>query len=439
MSLIENVRATLHKHKMVEGFNTVYVGFSGGADSTALLFALREISVTENFSVKAVHVNHNLRGEESIRDEKFCEEFCRKFEIPLEIHNVDVKKYSIKHKKSIELSARELRYEIFENISADAVIATAHNMNDLSETVIFNLSRGTGTGGLLGIPPVRGRIIRPLLGVSREEILLFLNDKNQNFVTDSTNLCTDYTRNKIRHDVIPKLCEINENLHKNVLKMTENLRNEDDFLNLIVEKNLSSDLRKLHSAIRRRVIKEILSQNNIEISYDRILDIEKLILSENKGKINLSGEIYCVTENGIMKIISLKKSCENIVFEKDACIGINEFLQGKNIKIQTLDMVEFEKDSNVNKKLTKNVADYDTIQGKLVLRNRRNGDKYAIIGRDFTSSLKKLFCEHIARENRDFIAIICDDIGIVWTETFGIAERVRVTEKTKTILKFEVE
>ena len=172
--MIEKLKSTIKEYDLLPDFGEVLVALSGGADSTALLLGLRELG----YKVKAVHVNHNLRGEESDRDQSFCRDLCSRLDIPLVVESVDVRGYSEANKLSTEEAARDLRYAAIRR-SADCPIATAHNLNDCFETTLFNLVRGTSLGGLLGIPPKRDDIIRPLINVTREEIISYLKLKNQ--------------------------------------------------------------------------------------------------------------------------------------------------------------------------------------------------------------------------------------------------------------------
>lgn len=200
------------------------VALSGGADSVCLLLTLKELG----YRVDAVHCNFKLRGDESYRDENFCRNLCERLDIPFHIVRFDTSFYAETHKVSIEMAARELRYGYFEQLRKDIGaedICVAHHKDDSVETLLLNLVRGTGIHGLQGIKPKNGKIIRPLLCVNREEIVSWLDEKGQNYVTDSSNLKNDVMRNKIRLDIIPLLKTINpsacENIHRTAMRMVE--------------------------------------------------------------------------------------------------------------------------------------------------------------------------------------------------------------------------
>ena len=207
----ERVRKYIQANRILRPEELVLVAVSGGADSIALLIVLQQLG----YSVQALHCNFHLRGEESDRDENFVSAFCRQKDIPLLIRHFNTREYAAQHNISIEMAARDLRYEWFYQVLADTqaqCIAVAHHKNDQAETLLLNLIRGTGIRGLAGMYPLRNNIARPLLCVTREEILSYLNQMNQDYVTDSTNLEKEATRNKVRLDVLPLLAEINPNI-----------------------------------------------------------------------------------------------------------------------------------------------------------------------------------------------------------------------------------
>ena len=212
----------IKKHKLLDINELYLVALSGGADSVALLLLLHEAG----YRVHAAHCNFRLRGAESDRDEAFCVSLCEKLGIELHRVHFDTLTYSELHKVSIEMAARELRYKWFEQLRVDmgaAGICVAHHRDDSVETVLMNLVRGTGLRGLCGIQPRNGFILRPLLDVSRADIEAYLSAKGQEYVTDSTNLEDDVTRNKIRLNILPLLREINPAVSENIQRTAENL------------------------------------------------------------------------------------------------------------------------------------------------------------------------------------------------------------------------
>ena len=227
------VERYIEKHKLLKHSELYIVALSGGADSVALLLLLKN----GGFNIHAAHCNFHLRGEESDRDEAFCEQLCADENIPFHRAHFDTREYAELHKVSIEMAARELRYRWFQQLRQDigaAGICVAHHRDDSVETVLLNLVRGTGLRGLTGIQPRNGHILRPLLCVSRAEIEAFLAEKGQKYVTDSTNLETDVQRNVVRLEVLPLLRKLNPAVVENIQRTAENLAEAQQVLNTIV-------------------------------------------------------------------------------------------------------------------------------------------------------------------------------------------------------------
>lgn len=424
---------------MFKDVPVIYTALSGGADSVALHLALYGLSKEYGFILKAVHVNHMIRGEEADRDCQFCIELCRRLGTEIAAVSVNVPEYAEKQRLSLEEAARHLRYDCFERLDEKLPykIATAHTLNDSAETVMFNLSRGTGIKGLTGIPPVRGRMIRPLLSCTRDEIEAFLSEKKQGFVTDSTNLSDDYTRNRIRHHIIPLMEELHGGFHGNIRRMTENLADDCDYLEQAAAAAENGRLSEMHPAIRRRVIINLFKQHNIEVNAERIISAESIVLNKNGGKINLSGNIYAVAKDGFLSVKTI--SGKRLIFpEKRLISGENDFLCDKKVIIKQNNCEIQDKNGIINRKFTENLFDCDKIQGELFLRNRRDGDSFKRAGRDFTSSLKKLMQEKYPAEERDLIPVITDSEGIIWVEGFGTADRVKVCKSTRNCCEISV-
>lgn len=224
----------IKKHKLLKANELYIVALSGGADSVALLLLLHEAG----FRVEAAHCNFHLRAAESDRDEAFCEQLCTKLNVPFHRVHFDTRAYAELHKVSIEMAARELRYRWFEQLRSDvgaAGICVAHHCDDSVETVILNLVRGTGLRGLCGIQPRNGHILRPLLCVSKDEIVSYLAQRGQSYVTDSTNMEADVLRNKVRLQVLPLLKSLNPAVAENIGRMSDNLSGAQAVLDVVMK------------------------------------------------------------------------------------------------------------------------------------------------------------------------------------------------------------
>ncbi|MBR5495945.1 MAG: tRNA lysidine(34) synthetase TilS [Oscillospiraceae bacterium] len=428
---------------MLQPNDCVIVGLSGGADSASLVHYLAE---NHKGKVVACHINHKLRGDESTRDMEFVKTLCNKLQIPLYVYEVDVLDLAKQTGMGIEECARNVRYEIFDRLNLEqfdgkAKIATAHTQNDNIETVLLNIARGSGLNGLCGIPKQRGNIVRPIIEWTREQVENYCAQNNLEYVIDSTNLSDEYARNRIRHNVIPELFEINNAVLKNVNNMTNSLCDDRDFLEMHTQKAFAkvtlSDgfdakaISKLHNAIKNRVVAKILEKNGLEVSRQRIDAITEICA--NEGKINLSGDIYAICKD--KKLAILEQTQDNMPqIESLAQIGDNEFLN-KTVNLQLC-----HKDLPNNNNLDFiNYIDCDKIKGNLILRNRKDGDKVKLLNKAHTKSLKKLFNEQkIEPSVRSTLVILSDDDGIVWIENFGISARVCVDEKTQRCISINI-
>ena len=232
--MLNKVKSYIKSHNLLHDNDLYVVGLSGGADSVALLLLLDEMG----YQVHAAHCNFHLRREESDRDELFCEQFCLQNNIPFHRVHFDTQTYAETHKVSIEMAARELRYHYFEQLRQDIGakgICVAHHRDDSVETVLLNMVRGTGLKGLCGIQPRNGYVLRPLLCVSRQDIEVYLQEKRQAYVTDSTNLQDDVLRNKVRLNVLPMLQELNPAVSEHIQQMAENLSEAQKVIDAVVE------------------------------------------------------------------------------------------------------------------------------------------------------------------------------------------------------------
>jgi len=272
----------------------ITVALSGGADSVALLYSLWFLKDELQIELSACHVNHNLRGDESDGDEMFVRRMCRLLDIPLYVRNIKVLDYVSKH-ESVELVARKIRYDFFSELGADRLIATAHTASDNCETVLINLIRGTALSGMCGIPPKRDNIIRPLIDCTREDIENFCKEYSLPYVTDSTNLSTDYTRNKLRINIIPELKKINPSLVTSISRMSQSVALDDLYLDDIAKRELEKArkdgkysvlaLQSLDECILRRAVAMIFDENDIPIGSLALANAVQII-RDGKGKIN---------------------------------------------------------------------------------------------------------------------------------------------------------
>ena len=440
--MLNKVKKTILQYDMLERGETVCCALSGGADSAALLLVMKALSAELGFSVAAVHINHLLRGEESDRDERFCQALCEKQNIPLKIFRSDAAEFSRSLGMSVETGARELRYKIFSELLEEdfaSKISTAHNLNDNAETVLFRLARGTGLKGLTGIPPVRGKIIRPLLNCSRDEIESFLAKSHQDFVTDSTNLSDDYARNLIRHKIMPELSAVHGGFPENAAATIFSLAEDEDFISSEAEKHKNDDLRDLHPSVRKRIIINLLKSHNLEITAKRIAEVDFAVLTAKNKPNNVNADRNCLisAQNGKILISEFSEKCSHIPPLKIENDGIYSFAGDRIVIISKVNCEKMNNPDIVNKKLTTNTLDYDKIQGGIVLRNRLRNDRIKPAGSTHTKELRKLLQERLPKEKRGISAVIADSAGVIWSECAGIADRVKPDGSTKNFMIIE--
>lgn len=432
---------TTEKYSMFSDVENIVVGFSGGADSLCLLHLLNEHKNRFSYKVTAVHINHGIRGEEAVRDAEFAEEFCRENDIDFVLHIIDCVSEANETGESLEECGRRKRYELFNShCSESSRIATAHNANDNAETVIFNLTRGSSLKGICGIPPLRDNIIRPIINCSREEIEGYCKENNLLFVTDSTNLCDDYTRNKIRHSVLPVLTEINPAFIESVSSFTKNVSDAYSYISTEAENALNKAeisecvynadfLLSLDKAVTSEAIVKAYSKiSGKKLDNKKVNDIYKLL--SNGGRLQLYGKNFAEVKKGKLRFF------KNEVIKNDNEIIINEIPFNcvfGDFEIEISEYINYSK--KIHHLVLDNLIDCDKINGKIFLRSRRAGDKFSFYNRNVSKTLKKLFNEaEIPLEKRDSIPILCDEKGVVWVHGFGTNSEYRVSEKTNNII-----
>lgn len=416
------VLAAIEKYNMISTGDRVIVALSGGADSVSLLDALCSLKEKYNLTIYAAHLNHNLRGEEAERDENFCKIFCKNYEVELFIKSIDIHTLANEQKISEELCGRNERYKFFDELSVrlNAKIATAHSASDNAETLIYNIARGSSVRGLSAIPPKRGRIIRPLIEVSRAQIEEYCKQKGLAFVTDSTNLTDDYTRNRIRHSVMGTLRDINPQLEQSVSQLSESAREVTDYLNKQAQAALDKCktqfgfsckmLLQLDTAVLKHSL-VLLCERTAKLTPEhRHIELMIKILN-NGGAVNLSSKYIAVSKQGIFRIISVN---DNVEFKP---VSVSEnFSINYNGKIYSITK------QNSNKE-NKNSVSIDFIDKGAVFRTRKEGDKFTYPQRKVTKPLRKVLNEmKIPSEQRDNLLVLAIDNTILWCENIGASE-----------------
>lgn len=413
---------------------TVAVGVSGGADSMALLNVLLELKDEFGMNIIACHVNHGIRGETADRDEKFVAEACKRLGVDVRILRADVPGTAKKMHLGVEECGRRIRYDFFNSVADDVIIATAHTLSDRSETLLLNIARGASVKGLCSIPAVRGNIVRPLIDCTRADIEKYCSDNSIEFVTDETNFEDIYSRNRIRLNVIPELKKLNPSLERAFMRLISNAEEENGFMNgfsrEILGKVKLKDgynarlLNDEHPAVRKRVIFEIINnETGIAPEAVHVEQVDKILQG---GRTEIIGDTVVEVKNGVMKINPQKEEIADWEFDFNV-LETNSVLAG--LKFEIIHRNNLPLKQSVHNK----VLDYDSIVGHSVLRNRRPGDKMKLAGSSCTKTLKKLFNEkHV--ENRNCAAVLADEAGICWVQGLGCADRCKIKPETDKIL-----
>ena len=419
------VSAYINKHKLLNANDLYIVALSGGADSVALLLLLKE----GGFNVHAAHCNFLLRGSESDRDEAFCVDLCRQLGVELHRAHFATREYAEAHKVSVEMAARELRYNWFEQLRKDigAVgICVAHHRDDSVETVLLNMIRGTGLRGLTGIQPRNGYVLRPLLCVSRDEIEHFLAKRGQKYVIDSTNLETDVKRNKVRLQVLPLLRTLNPAVSDNIQRMVENVAEAQIVLDSLLDnfkKHNTLELSELEKyGSSEYVIYEWLKNYGFNGTQAR------QVLEAETGKIMSSSQGYDVLKDRERLIIERTlKPFNPMRIPEEGMYVLDEKMRLSLRKCAAY----------VSKKPFVATFDAQKVVFPLTVRRVEEGDwmiPFGMRGRKLLSDLMTDRKMTVFEKLRQLVVVDAQDV-IVWAVGLRIADSVAVAETTQSVLE----
>mgnify|MGYP003449915354 FL=1 len=387
--MLNKLEAFLRQYQMIARGDHIICAVSGGADSMALLFAMYLLKEKLGIDLSAAHFNHHLRGQESDRDEQFVKNFCDGYGIPLHLGSGEI----VPGNKGLEAAARDARYAFL--CSLPGTIATAHTADDNAETVLMHLVRGTGLKGLGAIAPINGRVIRPMLGITRAEVEAFLEEYHVEHITDSSNDTDAFLRNRLRHHVMPLLTKENPKLAENLSAMALRLRQDEEALSQLAESGdiLSvTALRAQPPAIRVRSLEQFLKKCGVrELEAQHIELAQALVFSDNpSARGSFPGGITVSRNYDTLEVLSGEPQ-QNM---RILCSPAHEII-------------------NTPEVFTVNPV------GTVHIRARKSGDVMRLSGG--SKSLKKLFIDRkIPAAYRDLVPVICDDAGIIGVYGIGV-------------------
>jgi len=446
---------------MLKSGDRVIVGVSGGPDSMALLYVLNQIREDYNLTLKIAHLNHDFRGKEAEREAQFVEKVAQKLELPFEVKTFDVPAYKKKSSLSSQEAARVIRYRFLEDAGEQfraSKIALGHNADDQAETLMMWLLRGAGLKGLGGMPPVReGGIIRPLIETTREEIETFIKEERIPFVIDSSNQKTQYLRNRLRHELFPLLQEhYNPQLVKSLVQTASILRIEDEYLEAIAKDLLkkvivseeqesvvidNKGLLSFPLAIQLRCLRGALAQVKGDlrrITHTHLYDIIKIVSNDMPNKLLKLPQGIRVEKSYHNLIIKLHQTAQTPFSYRFTSIPDRVRIEeiGKEMEFEIV-----KGNDNIAPKKNSHLAYLDAgkILMPLTIRNTKPGDRFQPLGMKGEKKIKDFFIdEKVPLKERKSIPLIFFGDILGWVGEMRIDHRLRVTRKTREILKIEV-
>lgn len=436
---------------------TVLVAFSGGPDSTALLHALWQLRDRLQIAVATCHVHHGLRGAEADADAAHAAAFARGLVVSHLEKQADVPAVVEERKLSVEAAAREVRYALLEEAAAEAGaqrIATGHTADDQAETVLMNLLRGAGPGGLSGIPWVRGRIIRPLLGITHADVEDYCLAEGLAYRLDQSNLDLEFTRNRIRHQVMPLLRELQSNVVGALCRLAEITRADDEALTILATAALAKlsrptgkglemllgDLQNLPLALERRVLRKAVAQvkgSEVDIEFERV---EALVALANEGRagavVELPGGV--IARRSYDELALSMPGAKVPVPYGEWTLPVPGFLPilelGVALRAEASRSKKVEQDPGIA------VLDADTIRPPLTIRTWRPGDRFTPLGMAKPVKLQDFFVNaKIPRDVRPRVPLVLSGDQIVWVVGQRISDHCKVTRQTKRTIRLELE
>jgi tRNA(Ile)-lysidine synthase len=457
--MLDRVLKTIREHNMISIGDIVLVGFSGGADSMALLHILKQLAKTMDIRIYAAHVHHGIRGTAADQDADFVARVCQRWHVPLFMERAEVPKLAKKWSVTEEEAGRIVRHDFFDKVLTDIggnKIALGHHKDDQAETILHNILRGTGMQGLQGIKPIGGRLIRPLLHVSRAEIENYCYEKGLSFRMDASNKDVGYTRNRIRCELIPYIEQnFNPSFVDTIIRMGRIIGDEDEFLDrycrelfktlvLVDQDKVIIRLESFLScvlAVKRRILRMCLEKLRGDlqgVQANHIENILKMVSDSRTGAVlSLPGDVMVWKDHD--EIIMSLGACKwrTPAFEYSLPIPGKVLIPECNIEILSR-RVQHKEVCFTSPWCI--YIDEDVIKGNLKVRNRRTGDRFKPFGMKGTKKLKDFFIDKkIPQRKRDGIPLLVDEDNIIWVVGYQTHGDYAITRYTRNIVELKTQ
>lgn len=442
--LEQKALCALRQYSLFSQGDRIAVGVSGGADSVALLRFLAALRPQFGWDLVVCHIHHGLRGAEADRDECFVRALAEQLGLPCAVSRIDAAALALRDHISVEEAGRMARYAFFAQTAGEGGrIATAHTLDDSIETVLMNLVRGTGLRGLCGIPRIRGNIVRPLLDCTRAEVEDYLGALGQPYCTDSTNLTDDYTRNRIRHDILPRLCALNPNFPGAMARMLPRLAAQQALTDCLAAQSAQQlhaacgglsrqGLSALPEPVCDRLLLRLLEQNRLPVSAAAVARMTETL--RTGGKLDLAARSWFFVAQGDLAAVIYAPPGGippvPVPLPQEETPVILPFSPQKSLKLTLCNKIVANTSEKFNISLLKYAIDCDRIKGYSFMRTRRPGDTF-IVGKKQLSLGEAWAAAGIPALLRPALMVLADEQGVLWAEGIGSSSRAAVTENTK--------
>ena len=456
MTTLQKVKQTIGAHQLLEKGQAVLVALSGGPDSVALLHILSRLRKSYRLKLGAVYVNHQMRPRAAKKEEAFCQQLCDRLSVPLTIVREDVPTLAKKRGLGLEETARDIRYAVFDNLVKAAKydrVALGHQADDQVETILFRLFRGTGPAGLLGIPIERGKYVRPLLELSRSEVLAYLKRHSLKWCEDTSNQSLKFRRNWIRHRLLPMLRKnLNPKVDTAILALADNLAEDETYLQAIIDCAVRKTVRvtpggkvvvslkafRGHSAaLRGRLLRRCLKMAYVAegvVGRDSIQRLDHLTAA-GTGSISLPGRARATVVGSTLYL------CDSDTIDVNQELPIGKSLNLNRPAVRFTSRIEKAARTGLGRSGggSRVTLDYDKLQLPLVVRTIRPGDRFRPLGMKGHKKVGDFLTDRkVPRPLRDEVLLLCDQQGPVWIVGHEIADRVKIDKRTGKVLKVAV-